>query len=284
MGCEHVRAVLQGESPLVDTTDHLAVCDDCAMLAAQLEQLDVAAQALPLLRAPDRLLAATRAAMAAEVRLEAALDALSPPPVPADLLAATRDAVAMEAARAQPLPDNVVPLWRRGRIWAGLAAAAAVLLLVIPPETTPADPDSLIEKGGGGGAYTDLALSIAVQSGSSTARLRMDRRYAPGDVLYFRSSTDRASEVLLVRIDAAGAAVIHQEQVAAGEVDLPLSWTLESGEGDAIFALLASSEPIASARVESALSLTWPESPCAQAASLGLSCESVPVGLQEEAP
>lgn len=283
MGCEHTQAVLQGEAPLVDTTDHLTGCDDCTALAAQLEQIDVAAQVLPLPRVPADLLAATRAAMAAEIRLEAALDALSPPPVPADLLATTRAAVSAAAAGAQPRPDNVVPLWRRGRVWAGLAAAAAVLLLVIPPETTPADPDTLIEKGFGS-AHTDVALGVAVQSGSSTARLRVDRRYDPGDVLYFRSSTDRASEVLLVRIDAAGAAVIHQEQLDAGELDLPLSWTLETGEGDAIFALLASSEPVESARLESALSETWPEPPCEQAADLGLSCESVFVGLREEAP
>ena len=252
MDCEHTRAVLQGEAPLVETTDHLASCDDCTALVAQLEEVDSAAQELPL------------------------------PRVPADLLATTRAAVAAEVAGAQPAQDNVVPLWRRSRVWAGLAAAAAVFLLVIPPETAPADPDNLIEKGVGG-ARPDVALGVAVQSGDSTARLRVDQRYAPGDVLYFRSSTDRASEVLLVRIDAAGAAVIHQDQLSAGELDLPLSWTLETGEGDAIFALLASSEPVEPAHIESALSKTWPEPPCEQAVGLGLSCESVFVELSEEA-
>ncbi|MFT5684209.1 MAG: hypothetical protein ACI8RZ_005150 [Myxococcota bacterium] len=281
MSCDHTRAVLQGEAPLVDTTDHLTGCADCSALAAELLAVDAAMRSLMPPAVPADLLAITRTAMAEEVVLEAALATLNPPPVPADLLAATRAAMAAEVAGRRPVPDNVVPLWRRGRLWAGLAAAAALVLLITPPTTAPADPDSLFEKGVGG-ARPDVALGVAVQSGDSTTRLRADRRYAPGDVLFFRSSADRTAEVILVRIDATGAAVIHQDQVNPGDQDLPLSWTLESGEGDAIFALVASSEPVESEQIESALSPTWPEPPCETITGLGLSCESVFVGLNGE--
>jgi len=65
-------------------------------------------------------------------------------------------------------------------------------------------------------------------------------------------------------------------------VDLPLSWTLESGEGDAIFALLASNASLPVELIESELSPTWPGSPCEQALALGLSCESVFIGLDSD--
>jgi hypothetical protein len=281
MSCEHTRAVLTGEAPPTDSTDHLRDCADCAALAEELAAIDASGRALPAPPVPDDLIAATRAAMAGEVALEHALSALPLPPVPDDLIAATRAAMAAELAGEDTASDNVVPLWRRRSLWAAVAVAASVLLLIRPPTISPADPADLIEKGAGG-ARPDVALGVAVRSGDSTARLRLDRRYAPGDVLYFRSSTDRASEVLLVRIDAEGADVIHHDQLGPGERDLPLSWTLESGEGDAIFALLAGSGPVEAEQVTELLSRTWPDAPCEQAASLALSCESVFVGISAE--
>ena len=278
MHCESIRAVLLGESPPVDVSEHLSSCPSCRALEQELLAVDAAFAALPLPTVPAELLATVRAELQAEIALEDALQTLTPPPVPPALRDQTRAAMTAETS------DNVVPLWRRRSAWGGLAAAAALLLLLRPPAADVGDPARFIEKGDGT-ALTDVALGVAVQSGHATERLRADRRYAPGDVLYFRSSTDRTATVLLVRIDASGADVIHHEQLGSGSIDLPLSWTLEPGEGDAFFALLASSEPIQTGAIEPVLS-TWPQPPCEQALGLGLSCESVFVGmsLDEEAP
>lgn len=278
MRCEPTRAVLLGESPPVGITEHLCDCQACRTLQQELLAVDDTFAALPPPAVPAELLDAVRAELRAEVALEDAIHALTPPAVPAALRAETKAAMSAEAS------DNVVPLWRRRRAWGGLAAAAAVLLLLRPPTTDVGDPSQFIEKGDGT-ALPDVALGVAVQSGQSTERLRADRRYVPGDVLYFRSSTDRTATVLLVRIDESGADVIHHEQLGSGSTDLPLSWTIEPGEGDAFFALLASSDPLQDTPIESVLS-TWPQPPCEQAHGLGLSCESVFVGmsLTEVAP
>ena len=278
MRCESTRAILQGESPPTDVTENLCRCQDCRALEQSLLAVDAAFTALPPPPIPAEVLAAARAELQAEINLEAALHELTTPPVPPTLRAQTQAAMTAEAA------DNVVPLWRRSSIWGGLAAAAALLLLLQPSPPDAGDPAGFIEKGDGM-ARPDLALGVAVQSGQATERLRANRRYAPGDVLYFRSSTDRTATVLLMRIDASGADVIHHEQLGPGSIDLPLSWTLEPGESDAFFALLASSAPIQSDAIAAALS-TWPQPPCEQASGLDLSCESVFVGLSldEEAP
>ena len=105
MSCEHTRAVLEGEAPLADTAAHLTGCADCQALAQALDAIDDLATSLPPPAVPADLLAATRAAMAAEVRLEDALEALTPPPVPADLLAATRAGLPWVGVSSSPNPS-----------------------------------------------------------------------------------------------------------------------------------------------------------------------------------
>ena len=241
MSCDHTRAVLTGESPWLDPTPHLSGCTDCSAFDADLRAIDDAFMALPVPEVPADLVAATRAAMAAEV--------------------------------------VVVPLRRRRWAWGGLAAAAAAVLVIgLPPAQPPADPATLIEKGLGE-TQPEISLQVAVQSGESTARMRLGHSYDPGDVLYFRSSTDRSAEVLLLRLDAANTTRLHHEPVGPGAMDLPLSWTLESGEGDAVFALLAAEGTIDVHGVEDVLSDSWPDDPCQSLAETGLSCASVFVGI-----
>lgn len=262
MSCEHLD---------------IGICDDCLALDALFADL-------PPPQVPADLIAQTRADMA----LEVAAGQLSTPAVPADLVAQTRAAMAAEiaagSAEARP-PDNVVPLWQRisrsRPVLVGLSMAAAALLFVslTGPQISPADPDSLVEKGAGG-TLPDVSLNVAVRSGDSTARLSQERRYAPGDVLYFRTTADRPADVLLVRLDVQGAEVIHHSQQSSGATDLPLSWTLESGETDAAFALVAGVEPIAADAVEAALADTWPTAPCETLRPMGVSCESVRVGVE----
>ena len=84
--------------------------------------------------------------------------------------------------------------------------------------------------------------------------------------------------------------MIHRQEMGPGDLDLPLSWTLERSETDAVFALLAGPAPADDATIESALVGAWPDGACKAALPLSLSCESVFVdidvapGTPEEAP
>ncbi len=225
---------------------------------------------------------------------EAALDArfgtlpvLAPPP---GLAEATLSAVMVEISADN---EPVAPILsldharRRPRLpvalGAGLALAAGALLALLPPRHAPADPADLVERGVGE-RLPAVALKVAVlPPDGAPARLSREARYAEGDTLYFRASVDAQAWLTLVRVDARGATVFHQQALPPGEADLalaegPLAWRLEAGEGDALFAILASSQPLSAPAVEAALGRAYnggePAALCRAAATLDSRCSA----------
>jgi hypothetical protein len=132
---------------------------------------------------------------------------------------------------------------------------------VVAVQTGPSPvPDSsqMVERGLGE-RLPDIALKVAVDHDGELTRFSRESAYGPGDTLYFRATVDERAWLSLVRIDADGAAVFHQQQLSAGEADLaldsgPLAWKLEAGERDAVFAVLATPTPLDARVVEAALS------------------------------
>ena len=133
---------------------------------------------------------------------------------------------------------------------------------------------------GVGERLPDVALKVAVDQGGRVDRLARDASYGPGDTLYFRASVDDAA-LTLVRVDAEGAEVVHAQRVTAGDADLalasgPLGWRLDPGEQNAVFALLASPEPLSASQVATRLSASYtggsPAAVCAAAQALGARC------------
>ncbi len=248
MSCEHVRAVLSGEAPAVPVEAHLAACPDCRAFAEELAAVDAAARALPEIPPPEPLVAATWAAVEAE---------MAPP------------------RRAR----------RWAWAGAGLALAAAALLAVRAPDPAPADPGTLVPRGSGEDLPA-IELQAAVASGGRAARLARGAAVRPGETVYFRVHLDRPAWVGLVRLDAGGARLVHAGPVAAGAGELaaegrPLGWRVEPGEGDAVFAVIAAPSALSPQRVEDALSGAYdaddPRRACRAAASLGARCDAVAV-------
>lgn len=248
MSCDHVQAVLLGESPGGPVHDHLATCGECRALSEALGAVDDLAQDLPTIEPPAELASATLEMVLCEMR---------------------------------PRRSG------RSRWWAGGAAvlAAAALALAVLPRPPPPDLSRLVERGVGE-RTPEVALKVAVDTSDGVARLSRDRAYHSGDTLYFRANVDTGAWVALVRVGATGAEVVHQQQVTAGEADLafeggPLAWRLDPGEGDAVFALLAATSPVDLAAVEAALSGAYDrqetDATCRAVLPLGLRCSAVRV-------
>lgn len=245
---------------------------------------------------PEALVGRVRSSLAAIVAEEAAADAaldaaataLPLLEVPAGLAGATLDAVLTEmrgASRllpstttpAAPLPAPANRPWR-WMLAAGVVAALA--LVVVTPGPAPVDTTGLVERGMGE-RLPDVSLKVAVDRGGRVDRLARDVAYGPGATLYFRASVDDDAALTLVRVDATGAEVVHAQRVTAGDADLalasgPLGWRLDPGEQDAVFALLASPEPLSASQVATRLSGSYtggsPAAVCSAAQALGARC------------
>jgi hypothetical protein len=246
--------------------------------ADEIEALDGLARSLPPLVVPAELMARTRAAMAAEL---AAAGDMTP-----------AAASAAEWPDEEPPAAEVVPLrprrtgWTLGAVVA--LAAGALVFVALPDDPAPAPAERLVERGAGE-RLPDVALKVAVRDGADTRRHEPGKAVAAGDELYFRAGVDQDADLALVRVDAAGAAVVHAQGAGAGEADLtldgaPLAWAVEPGEGDAVFALLASGSDIDRAAVEGALGGAYdPEDPaavCRAALDLGARCDATTVKVQ----
>ncbi|MDP6933125.1 MAG: hypothetical protein QGG40_09420, partial [Myxococcota bacterium] len=131
----------------------------------------------------------------------------------------------------------------------------------------------------------EVTLKVAVERGGQTSRLRLDQSCVEGDRLYFRVSTSAPAHVVLVRVDALGAEILHGQRLDGGEQDLglegPLAWQVEAHESDAVFAVLASPEPLNPEDVEGALGATYNSATatCGSATSLGARCDEVAVRI-----
>ncbi len=237
----------------------------------EVDEIDALAASLPPLRVPGALLAETLAAMEAEI------------------------ASAGVGGDEAPAPAEVVPL-RPKRRWAGWSAgavaalAAAALVFVMRPGAPGPAPTARLFVGGAGPRLPDVSLKVAVDDHGRKRRHQPDRALSAGDRLYFRAGVDHDAWVALVRVDGEGAAVVHSQAAGAGEVDLqlegaPLSWQVEEGEGDAVFALIGAPGPVDAAAVEAALGAAYdPEDAtraCRAALPLGARCDATTVKVQK---
>jgi hypothetical protein len=257
VSCAHQQALLRGEAPGAPDAAHVAGCPDCGRLDAELRALDALAASLP---------------------------AIAPPPALRDQVAA-----AMQDALRAPSPSS---LRRVRRAWLGgtmsLTAAAALLLVALrdppPPAAAP-----MVERGVGERA-PDVALKIAVERQGQLGRLSQQGRYEAGDLLYFRGTVDQSAQVGLLRVDAAGARLVHAQALPAGEADLrrdggPLAWRIDPGEGPAVWALVAGAAPPDSEALRSALASAYAgedaDAVCRGAVALGLRCAALAVATRE---
>ncbi len=212
--------------------------------------------------------------------LDVLLADLAPIEVPADLSAQTWASITQEMDAKAPSEAGTQ---RKPLRWVGFAMAMAAVSLVwirMPSNPTPADPERLVEKGIGN-SVPHVSLKVAVRQGNETKRLHTRASHAPGDVLYFRGGLDRAAHVTLVRVTASGSDLLYSGNRPAGEADLPheggaLAWQIEAGESDAIYALLAASEPQDTQGLEAILTAAYdfkaPNALCQAVAPYGLQC------------
>ncbi|MEL6348780.1 MAG: hypothetical protein AAFV53_37090, partial [Myxococcota bacterium] len=270
MNCDHVRAVLLGEAPHTDTSDHVDGCPDCQRFSDELDALDARFADLIEIEPPMGLLEETLAAVDAafDADWDAPFAALPSPMVPSSVVEQTLSAVDAEMLRDIPPAAN--RWWR----WASIAVAAAAVLLVVSPLGSPPDPDRPMREKGDGIRLPELALKVSVSHDGTLSRYRAGQAYTVGDVLYFRASADTTGHSALVRVDGKGAVVIHQQDLPAmADADLRmangklLAWEIEAGEQTAAFALLSGPTPLTADAVEGGLSGVSPEAVCQAAAA-----------------
>lgn len=214
--CRWATEVLLGEAPAPADSARfdaeVAACAECSALVDSLGEIDALAESLPMLTVPDALSERTLAAVTAE---------LAPPP---------------RVSRGRRLA------------WAGgLALAAAAVLAVMPSSQTPAPPERLVARGAVE-SPPSLSLKVAVDSGEGLVRHRRDRAYPVGTAVRFRVDLDRPAHVGLVRLTSHGAEEVARWHLQhGGDLTLdgaPLLWTLEEGEHDAIFVVVAANAPL----------------------------------------
>jgi hypothetical protein len=263
MSCLHQQQVLRGESPGEVDVDHLTGCEVCSALAVGLAEIDQLAAQLPELRVPPALSARTAALMQAEA--------------------------------SQSTHAHSPSLRRRRRAWLGgtmsLSAAAALFLFVWPKAPAP-DPTTMVERGVGD-RTPEVDLKVAVEHAGKLERLCQTAEYEAGDVLYFRGAVDQAAEVALLRVDAEGARMVHEQALTIGDWDLisnqvPLAWQIDPGESDAVWALLGAAGTIDAEAARKALASTYdngdPQAVCARALQMGLRCAAVTVSTRGPTP
>ncbi len=188
-------------------------------------------------------------------------------------------------AEVGPVP---VPANRR-RPWpwiGGLLAAAAALLVgyvALPSGPVPGDPSDWIARGEESiGPAVDLRLAVRSPTGE-VARFRRDASYTAGDTLLFRYDAHVPGHLHLVRIDADGVVVIHQQAVGGtGTADLSgdletggglVGYSMETGEAEAVFALIRTENPLAPDRLVRGLAVEpATDAVCAAARALGGRC------------
>lgn len=156
-------------------------------------------------------------------QLDARFRALGPVEPPPAAVAAVLAGVEADRAAAR----------RRRWGWTGaaMALAAGLVVAVLPSATeAPADPARLVPKGVGA-PVSGLELAVAVRRGDAVERLLPGAPVAPGDTLLFRVRSAVPTTVRLYREDAE----LWSGRVEAGEHDLPVGWTVEPGEGPAMY-------------------------------------------------
>ena len=172
-------------------------------------------------------------------------------PPPDALRVRTLALVAAERAQERTLDAERPPSgWFsrvRERRWTLLAVALGLVVINLsvfqPPSVAP--PQDLQPKGAGD-VVPHLDLRAAVKHGESVERLASGARYAAGDTVLFRVTTSIAATATLTR----NGVPVWTGPIAAGESDLPVGYTLESGESAAHFEVRTEAGAIAGLSVE----------------------------------
>ena len=211
-------------------------------------------------------------------RIEAAAAELEICPVPSALrLRVLAEVERTPQDKPRPVPANSP--WRWG---VPMVAAAAVFFLAVrwvAPEPPIGDPSQMVARGVDGVVLPAIDLRIAVRgSDGGVDRLHRGEAYRAGSTLLFRY--DAASQVWLhlIRVDGAGAKLLHAARVPEGAGDIMtsdgrLGYELEHGEDRAVFALIAHSEDLSELDVGARLAVgVHPASVCAAARELGARC------------
>lgn len=164
---------------------------------------------------------------------------------------------------------------------AGPVAAAAIALIALPflvaPDAGVGDPNDWTPRGEVG-AGPGLDLAMVVNTSGTTGRFERGTAYRAGDVLLFRVTAHGAGQVHLVRVDAEGAELLHTQSMAVGASDLTntdgrVGYALEDGEGDAVFAVIRTDEPLSPALVAESLDVGVDvDAVCSAAWELGARC------------
>ncbi len=162
-------------------------------------------------------------------------------------LAETLPPLAVPPALSQKTLAAVRAEMRPKRRWAPVlslvVAAAAAWAVWVDTPPAPAPAERLVARGSDL-APPHIALKVAVDEGNGLQRHRRDTAYAPGTAVRFRVDLDRPANVVLLRVDTAGAAVVVSHPLPEGEHDIqlgsaPLSWNIEANDADAQFVVLA---------------------------------------------
>jgi len=130
----------------------------------------------------------------------------------------------------------------RVRVFAvgGMALMAALSLMVVSGPPDRGDPSTLVERGSGA-VLPGVDVKVAVRhAAGTTERFATNQRYAAGDTLMFRVAATAPADLKLLREGV----VLWAGHVNAGEVDLPVGYTLEAGEGAARFVVEGGAESI----------------------------------------
>jgi hypothetical protein len=143
-----------------------------------------------------------------------------------------------------------------------IAAAALLLFSVTTRETlvNEGNPDNWTERGLDKGLGPEVHLKMAVQlSNGDVSRLIRGTSYAAGDTLFFKVDTPAAGRVYLIRVEASGFEILHQQDIMAGSENLKtpqgsVGYELESGETSAVFAIARFDTPISDSQLKLALS------------------------------
>ena len=121
----------------------------------------------------------------------------------------------------------------------GMIAMAAMALLVVNDTPIVGTPESMVERGAAA-ASPAIGVKVSVRTPSGMVeRFATNRRYDAGTTLMFRVSIPAPTLLTLRREQQ----VLWTGELPAGDHDLPVGYTLESGEGAARFLIEGGTEP-----------------------------------------
>ena len=124
-----------------------------------------------------------------------------------------------------------------------------------------------------------MRMTVRTHEGE-VQRFARNKHYAPLNTLQFRYDASGDGWLHLVRVDHAGASLLHTQSIDSVSGDLQtiggtVGYELEEGESAAVFALIRTSEPLDSASVDETFSVGIDvEAVCRAARQMGARCSA----------